>query len=167
MTYSSPDFLKIVSQKSITTDKQEYIDTISYLVEEQPVLASLLFDLDDEMSEEMQEYLYQAVVMLVQGFRETGIHVKLISEDSVKNVISEKDELYKEAVDEENPVFDKEKLLSLSHNPLVLELLYDTYFDKVSSAPDAYNVYDRLNLLFMLDVIISVIEENTDIRQEL
>ncbi|MFN3951865.1 MAG: hypothetical protein ACK4KT_05635 [Thermaurantimonas sp.] len=167
MTSSSPDFLKIVRQKSIVTDKQEYIETINYLVEEQPVLASLLFDLDDEMSEEMQEYLYQAVVMLVQGFRETGIHVRLIPEESVKNIISEKDELYKEAVDEENPIFDKEKLLSLSHNPSVLELLYDTYFDKVSSDPDAYNVYDRLNLLFMLDVIISVIEENTDIRQEL
>lgn len=167
MTFSSSDFLNIVKQKSIISDKQGYLDTINYLVEEQPVLASLLFDLDDEMSEEMQEYLYQAVVMLVQGFREVGIHVHLIPEDSVKNVINEKDELYKQVIDEENPVFEKGKLLSLSHNPAVLGLLFDTYFDKVSSDPDSHNVYDRLNLLFMLDVLISVIEENTDIRQEL
>lgn len=167
MSTDRPDFLKIVRQKSITRDDREYMDTINYLVEEQPLLASLLFDLDDDISEEMQEYLYQTVVMLVQGFREMGIHVKLISEESIKNVIRDKDELYKNAVDEGNPVFDKETLLALSHNPAVLELLYDNYFDRVSSDPNTYYVYDRLNLMFMLDVIISVIEENTDSRQEI
>ncbi|MFN4299862.1 MAG: hypothetical protein ACK4EX_09055 [Thermaurantimonas sp.] len=167
MATTSADFLKIVREKSISLNDQEYLDTINYLVDEQPVLASLLFDLDDEISEEMQEYLYQVVVMLVNGFKETGIHVKLISEESVKNIIAEKDDLYKSAVDDENPVFEKEKMLALSHNPAVLELLYDNYFDRVTENPDAHNVYDRLNLLFMLDVLISAIEENTDLQQEI
>ncbi|GCD77368.1 hypothetical protein JCM31826_08500 [Thermaurantimonas aggregans] len=167
MSSNNADFLKIVREKSVSLNDQEYLDTINYLVDEQPVLASLLFDLDDEISEEMQEYLYQVVVMLVNGFKETGIHVKLISEESVKNIIAEKDDLYKSAVDDENPQFDKEKMLALSHNPAVLELLYDNFFDRVTENPEDHNVYDRLNLLFMLDVLISAIEENTDLQQEI
>ncbi|GCD79292.1 hypothetical protein [Schleiferia thermophila] len=166
MSHYTPDFYKIVKEKSLALTDAQYLDTINYLVDEQPILASLLFDLDEEIPEEMQEYLYQAVLMLVSGFKEVGLHVNMVGEDGIKKIINEKNELYKSIINDENPQFDKEKLLSLSDNPSVLRLLFDNFFDRISQH-QKYNVYDHLNLMFMLDVLISVIEEHTDLHREI
>lgn len=127
---------------------------LSQILEDQPMLMGFLTNLADDFSDSEHEALVDSTVILINAFVASGIPIKTVPDQLIKEVIEEKVDLF-EAQNLESSTEDA-AIDSLSDSPKVLvdlrnRALFHSDLKQESSL-------GRVNFLLILDAILSMVE---------
>jgi hypothetical protein len=124
---------------------------ISRFVDEQPHLMGFMFNLDDDFSEESHNYLLKSAIVIRDVLVGAGIPLKVVDNQVIEQIVDDRVDRYDSLSGIEAKVED---YMTLSSSPQMLEAVV-----KHAKSNDE-------NLILIIDVIISVLEESAADQKE-
>lgn len=139
---------------------EEYGQSLSAFLDEQPMLFSWLLRLSDEFDDEVHEQLVRSALVLREGFRGMGLSVGTISDACITDVTTEVVETF-EALETEAEVVDLERIEKVARSPFVHAEVRNFLHQELRSGLPRGEA-DQHNLMLVVDILIGCFEESVE-----
>lgn len=139
---------------------EEYGQSLSAFLDEQPMLFSWLLRLSDEFDDEVHEQLVRSALVLREGFRGMGLAVGTISDACITDVTTEVVETF-EALETEDEVVDLERIEKVARSPFVHAEVRNFLHQELRSGLPRGEA-DQHNLMLVVDILIGCFEESVE-----
>lgn len=139
---------------------EEYGQSLSAFLDEQPMLFSWLIRLSEEFDDDVHEQLVRSAMVLREGFRSMGLTVGTISDACITDVTTEVVETF-EALENEVEVIDLEGIEKVARSPFVHTEVRNFLHQELRSGLP-HGEADQHNLMLVVDILIGCFEESVE-----
>ena len=139
---------------------EEYGQSLSTFLDEQPMLFSWLIRLSEEFDDDVHEQLVRSAMVLREGFRGMGLSVGTISDVCIVDVTTEVVEAF-EALENEVEVIDLEGIEKAARSPFVHTEVRNFLHQELRAGLPRGEA-DQHNLMLVVDILIGCFEESVE-----